>query len=217
MSGKDQQNQYVNMKTWLSKALLLAARTLEPAFDNTKDSGRALGALLGRSVLQTSIQEALSSAGLQNLSTLQRSSIEQGGYLLFSVTTSHCDRPRPGPCRREAALILCQMLMKLFRQEASWQLAAQVAYALPAFLTVTYRNGCNLADSWKQHMQLLWQLFGDSAYSKGLIAYTKQDRLREQADIAVAHSLLSICQEGQQSPGFQLSHGKGFSGSTAYS
>lgn len=205
------------MKTWLSKALLLAARTLEPAFDNAKDCGRALGALLGRSVVQVSVQEALSCAGLQKMSEWQSSSVEQAGHLFFNVTTSQCDRPRPGPCRCEAALSMCQLLTKLFRQKASWQLAAQVAYALPAFLTVTNRNGYTLPDSWEQHMQLLWQLYGDSAYSKGILAYTQQDSLREQADIAVAHCLLSICQEGQQSAGFRLSHGKGFLGSIASS
>ena len=112
---------------------------------------------------------------------------------------------------------MCQLLEQLFRQKASWKLAAQVAYGLPAFLTLTNRNGCNLADSWEQHMQLLWRLFGDSGYSRGFLAYTEQDRLREQADIAVTQCLLSVCQEGQHTSGFQLSHGKGLSGSTACS
>ena len=105
---------------------------------------------------------------------------------------------------------MCQLLEKLFTQEASWQVAAQVAYGLSAFLKVTSRNGCNLADSWEQHMQLLWQLFAESAYSKGLMIYTQQDRLREQVDIAVAQCLLSICQEGQQSSDFHLNRGKGY-------
>ena len=88
MSGNNRQNQSVHVKPWLSNALLLAARTLEPVFENTKDCGRALGALLGRSVLQISVQDALSRAGLQKTSLMQRSRIKQTSQLLFNVTTS---------------------------------------------------------------------------------------------------------------------------------
>ena len=48
-------------------------------------------------------------------------------------------------------------------------------------------------------MQIVWQLFFDSAYNKGMLACTAAESIREQADTAVALCLLSICREGQQS------------------
>lgn len=205
------------MKAWLPTALLSAARTLVPAFDSTEVCGKALGVLLGHSVLHISMHDALSCVGLQERSELQHIRMGQAGNLLFNATTSHSNQPQPAICRSETALMMCQLVEKLFRQKNSWHLAAQVAYGVPAFLTVTSRSGPILTNSWKQHVQLLWMLFCDSAYSKGVLTCTTEDRLREQADIAVAHCLLSICKEGQQSLGFQLSHGEDVSGSIACS
>lgn len=88
---------------------------------------------------------------------------------------------------QESALRMCQLVEKLLRQKAPGQLAAQLAYAVPAFLTVTAGHSRSLGNSWQEHMQIAWQLFRDSPYNKGILACTEADRLREQADIAVAH------------------------------
>ena len=189
---------------WLPKALLLATRTLAPAFANAEECGRALGALTGCYVSQVSLKEALFSTGLQTLSECQRASIQQAGHLFVK----HSNGTPSGPRRQDSALMMCQLVEKLLRRKAPGQLAAQLAYAVPAFLTVTKTHSRSMEDSWQEHMQIVWQLFRDSAYNKGIFVCTEADRLREQADIAVAHCLLSICREGQQSSRFQLSHGE---------
>lgn len=190
---------------WLPKALLLATRTLIPAFAYTEDCGRALGALMGCHVSHMSLKEALFSAGLQTLSESQRAGIQQAGHLFVK----HSGGTLSGPRRQDSALMMCQLVEKLLRQKAPGQLAAQLAYAVPAFLNVTETHSCSLGANWQEHMQVVWQLFRDSAYNKGMLACTETDRLREQADIAVAHCLLSICREGQQSSCFRLGHGEG--------
>ena len=196
------------MEAWLPKALVLAARTLVPRFVDTKHCGRALGALMGRCLSQVSLQEALSCVGLEVLSEAQRCSIEQAGHLFAKPAFLCYDRPQTGPRREETALMMCQLIANLLRQKAPGQLAALVAYAVPAFLLVTGKHNFSPTDSWQQHLQLLWPLFCDSAHMKGVLAYTAEDRLKEQADTAVAPCLLSICQEGQQSSSFQFSHGE---------
>ena len=190
---------------WLPETLLLAARTLVPAFANAEVCGRALGALLGCEVSHMNLQEAVSCAGLQAPSEYQSASIQQAGRLFVK----RIDRTRPGPRRQDSALVICQLVDKLLRQTASGQSAAQIAYAVPAFLAVTGIHSHSPGDSWQQHMQITWQLFCDSAYNKGVLACTEADRMREQADTAVAQCLLSICREGQQSSCFRLSHGEG--------
>ena len=195
----------VSMTEWLPKALLLAARTLVPAFADAEDCGRALGALLGCRISQVNLQEALSCAGLETPLELQRASVQQASRLFVK----HFDTTRPGPGRQDSALVICQLVDKLLKQKAPWKVAAQIAYAVPAFLAVTGAHSRSPGDSWQQHMQIVWQLFRDSAYSKGMLACTEADRVREQADTALAHCLLSICSEGQQSSCFHLSHGEG--------
>lgn len=190
---------------WLPKALLLATRTLVPAFSYAEDCGRALGALMGCHVSHMSLKEALFSAGLQKLSESQCASIQQAGHLFVK----HSDGTPPEPRRQDAALMMCQLVEKVLRQKSQGQLAAQLAYAVPAFLSVTGTHSRSMGGSWQEHMQIVWQLFRDSAYNKGILACTEADRLREQADIAVAHCLLSICHEGQQSSCFRLGHGEG--------
>ena len=190
---------------WLPKALLLATRTLAPAFVNAEECGRALGALTGCHMSQVSLQEALCSTGLQTSSECQRASIQQAGHLFVK----HSVGTPSGQRRQDSALMMCQLVEKLLRRKAPGQLAAQLAYAVPAFLTVTETHSRSTEDSWQEHMQIVWQLFRDSAYNKGIFVCTEADRLREQADIAVAYCLLSICREGQQSSCFRLSHGEG--------
>ena len=197
----------VSMTEWLPKALLLAARTLVPAFADAEDCGRALGALLGCRISQVNLQEALSCAGLETPLELQRASVQQASRLFVK----HFDTTRPGPGRQDSALVICQLVDKLLKQKAPWKVAAQIAYAVPAFLAVTGAHSRSPGDSWQQHMQIVWQLFRDSAYSKGILVCTEADRVREQADTALAHCLLSICSEGQQSSCFHLSHGEGCS------